>query len=362
MANTLTNSEIVLSKMNSKLIREYGGGFSADKVTGYVAVFNNMDEFNSSLKAGKFNNAQYSIIFIGTTAYVFPKNVTEHGMGVTGGKIFINDKPASAAFINADLSKVITPNAYLNNWRPNTTTTWIPTTTTSGFRTTTTSTSTFHPQTEMPITVKETDGYNEINTGTDYKFTIKIDGRTSVVYSFNGTLSGYNALDNLQVVSFNIECNNGTIYYRENGKYYVLPKVTTWKEFTGYYYKSGAIYVLGNATITTSKFPQTTTTTSDLPTTTTSRFPITTTTSGTSSTTTPTPLHKTAKCNLCGYEYVDDGASVCPSCLGKGTTTPTTTSPKTTTTTSNLPTTTTSSSFPTTTTSSSLPTTTTTRK
>lgn len=127
----------------------------------------------------------------------------------------------------------------------------------------------------MPITVKEINGnHQEINSGTVYNFTIKIDGRTRNVSSYNGTLTGYNAYDNLAVVSFSITCNNGTIYYREGGVYRVLPEVKTWNEFIGYYNKSAAIYVLGGAsttTPTTSLLTSTTTKTTSLPTSTTTK-------------------------------------------------------------------------------------------
>ena len=86
---------------------------------------------------------QYSIIFIGGSAYVFPKNVNEKNFGITNDSIYVNNVKAVPTFKNVDLSRAITPNAYLNNWTPKPNTT----TTTSWFPTTTTSTSSFSPQT-----------------------------------------------------------------------------------------------------------------------------------------------------------------------------------------------------------------------
>ena len=64
---------------------------------------------------------------------------------------------------------------------------------------------------------------------------------------------------------------------------------------------------------------QTTTTSSSSTTSSSTTSSSTTSTSSTSTTTHPAP--KTVKCSKCGYTYVDYGNTVCPSCLGNGTTT-----------------------------------------
>ena len=141
---------------------------------------------------------------------------------------------------------------------PSTTTTSQPSTT----PTTTLSTDIYF--TEMPIYVKMIDGVgNEISNTLPVTFDITCNGYSrSITLTGSGTLSGYHPYDNDIIESFSISCSPGKMYYKENGNYVVMPKITSYNQFNNYYHKGGAIYILGEDILTTtSSTPSTSPTT-----------------------------------------------------------------------------------------------------
>lgn len=141
---------------------------------------------------------------------------------------------------------------------PSTTTTSQPSTT----PTTTLSTDIYF--TEMPIYVKMIDGVgNEISNTLPITFDITCNGYSrSITLTGSGTLSGYHPYDNDIIESFSISCSPGKMYYKENGNYVIMPKITSYNQFNNYYHKGGAIYIIGEDILaTTSSTPSTSPTT-----------------------------------------------------------------------------------------------------
>jgi hypothetical protein len=115
--------------------------------------------------------------------------------------------------------------------------------------------------TEMPISVKMIDDNgNEITNTIPVTFYIDCNGYSrSITLTSSGTLSGYHPYDNNIIESFSISCSPGKMYYKdENGNYVAMPEITSYNQFSSYYHKGGAIYIMDkNIVATTSATPST---------------------------------------------------------------------------------------------------------
>lgn len=100
--------------------------------------------------------------------------------------------------------------------------------------------------TEMPISVKMLDGNGNETETLAVTFDIDCNGYSkSITLYRSGTLSGYHPYDNNTIDSFSITCEPGKMYYKENGEYIPMPEITSYSQFSSYYHKGGAIYVIG---------------------------------------------------------------------------------------------------------------------
>lgn len=85
----------------------------------YVAVYKNMDDLNKDIS--KYNNINYSIIFVGTSAYVVKKEDfgANFDLSISSGKLYANNKSVSPTITGVNQKDLVISggmSAYLNNY------------------------------------------------------------------------------------------------------------------------------------------------------------------------------------------------------------------------------------------------------
>jgi hypothetical protein len=116
-----------ITKQNStKLKREFNLG---SELASNVAVYSNMAELNADIDNGKYNSLDYSIIFVGTCAYVIKKedynnnkfylgksNDNKLAVGIKSSATTSIPKPVLTGVKQSDLVITGGMSAYLNNY------------------------------------------------------------------------------------------------------------------------------------------------------------------------------------------------------------------------------------------------------
>ena len=91
----------------------------ATSLCSYVAVYKNMDDLNKDIS--KYNNINYSIIFVGTSAYVVKKEDfgANFNLSISSGKLYANNKSVSPTITGVNQKDLVISggmSAYLNNY------------------------------------------------------------------------------------------------------------------------------------------------------------------------------------------------------------------------------------------------------